>query len=530
MTDMEIGWSFICLKAHLLITYYLKWVGFISNPNSLCFCAENDLCLRCYDTFGEDSVSFGFPGPPKLSWQCHWCPQCSGEVRHVGFSRPPLEPRSQWSPKKRQPKHQGLESERRGDDDCDDVWDVCFFFSPMIVESFLEMECGTAVASCLKKACWQELQQLGISIFNRTSGSLGKMVHLEPLHDSESSSYIKLPWWNSERSSCSLAMSWFFPCFFLMVCFLSGSSAEESWPWCGIPCGLGHCEGLSGGNQQLPCKAAQSRLPAGRSVGTAGWCFKTKKSVDQACCRSREDGSENSISFKTCFCWSVGFWDVVGSNTKNHRTLPKNWPRRLPERGISHGRAARRFGLTVCWKMVLLVDPGANPAAGVGLAMLMLGVSGGFCVLVLCRWRWSDSWLTLRKGVEKQQFFEISHQVWRRYSQWSCLVDTRCMTRVGESRQVPELLAIAGHWSKGPQMVGQFFRGQGRHEECPCCASFEMNWLSTPIHSQFKPFVHILSLKPNWRYLLTLSHLDSVLDNHFWMKTHSFKMIYQSDI
>ena len=30
---------------------------------------------------------------------------------------------------------------------------------------------------------------------------------------------------------------------------------EESWPWCGIPCGLGHCEGLSGGNQQLPCKA-----------------------------------------------------------------------------------------------------------------------------------------------------------------------------------------------------------------------------------------------------------------------------------
>lgn len=24
-----------------------------------------------------------------------------------------------------------------------------------------------------------------------------------------------------------------------------------------------------------------------------------------------------------------------------------------------------------------------------------------------------------------------------------------------KARQVPELLAIAGHWSKGPQMVGQ---------------------------------------------------------------------------
>lgn len=44
---------------------------------------------------------------------------------------------------------------------------------------------------------------------------------------------------------------------FLIVFFILGGSAEESWPWCGIPCGLGHCEGLSGGNQQLPCKAAK---------------------------------------------------------------------------------------------------------------------------------------------------------------------------------------------------------------------------------------------------------------------------------
>ena len=33
--------------------------------------------------------------------------------------------------------------------------------------------------------------------------------------------------------------------------------------------------------------------------------------------------------------------------------------------------------------------------------------------------------------------------------------DARCITKVGESRQVPELLAVDGHWSKGPQMVGQ---------------------------------------------------------------------------
>lgn len=120
---------------------------------------------------------------------------------------------------------------------------------------------------------------------------------------------------------------------FLIVFFCFGGSAQESWPWCGIPCGLGHCEGLSGGNQQLPCKAAKFA-----SIGQLAQLRCFSKNLWQACCRSGEDGSENSISFKTFFCWRVGFWDVVGSNTKNHRTILKNGPRRLPERGISHGR------------------------------------------------------------------------------------------------------------------------------------------------------------------------------------------------
>ena len=112
-----------------------------------------------------------------------------------------------------------------------------FFFFPHDHGVIFEMECGTAVASCLKRAFWQELQQLGISIFNRTSRSLGKMVHLEPLHDSESSSYIKLPWWNSERSSCSLAMSWLWHvsyCVFHFRGLCRGVLAmvwHSLWPW-----------------------------------------------------------------------------------------------------------------------------------------------------------------------------------------------------------------------------------------------------------------------------------------------------------
>jgi len=61
--------------------------------------------------------------------------------------------------------------------------------------------------------------------------------------------------------------------------------------------------------------------------------------------------------------------------------------------------------------MVLLVDPGANPAAGVGLAMLMRGSVEDFVFSFCVDEGGVTSWLTLRKGVEKQQFSEISHQV-----------------------------------------------------------------------------------------------------------------------
>ncbi len=121
------------------------------------------------------------------SWQCHWCPQCSGEVRHVGLSRPRISREANDRPKKKErPSVRGWKVA-----DVVMVYGMFLFltFFPMVMESVFEMECGNAEASCLKKAGWQELQQLGISIFNRTGRSSGKTVHLEPLHDSESSSY-----------------------------------------------------------------------------------------------------------------------------------------------------------------------------------------------------------------------------------------------------------------------------------------------------------------------------------------------------
>ena len=88
---------------------------------------------------------------------------------------------------------------------------------------------------------------------------------------------------------------------------------EESWPWCGIPCGLGHCEGLSGGNQQLPRKAAKfaSRLVSWHSCRSAS-SFEMLKIFD----RLAADPEKMGLLLDFISSLKGWFLDVFGSNTK----------------------------------------------------------------------------------------------------------------------------------------------------------------------------------------------------------------------
>lgn len=93
---------------------------------------------------------------------------------------------------------------------------------------------------------------------------------------------------------------------FLIVFFCFGGSAQESWPWCGIPCGLGHCEGLSGGNQQLPCKAAKFA-----SIGQLAQLRCLRKIFDRLAADPEKMGLKTRFHLKLAFVEALVFGMLV---------------------------------------------------------------------------------------------------------------------------------------------------------------------------------------------------------------------------
>ena len=193
MTYMKIGWNLFVwrggsLKAHLLIrSNHITYISDEYNSSQIPthFFAEHDVCYVVMTPFSGGC--FLWISRPSRVDSAIGAPNAVVKCATLGWAGRGSAAKPMIAPKKKNAQASGVGKWQMW------WWSMgCFCFLHFFQWSwsqFLRWNVGTLRLLVWKKSGWQELQQLGISIFNRTGRSSGKTVHLEPLHDSESSSY-----------------------------------------------------------------------------------------------------------------------------------------------------------------------------------------------------------------------------------------------------------------------------------------------------------------------------------------------------